>query len=698
MVLNDRPEDIRKIKLKKTYVNRELSWLSFNQRVLQEAEDESVPLLERLKFLGIFSSNLDEFYRVRVATYKRMVAKADESGIGDGPQQVLNQIQKKVIKLRDQFDSTFTKVLSLLQDENIYLINENELDELQQKFVQNYFIEKVRPRLVPVMIREKKKFPYLHNQVIYLAIHLSKSDDPEDYQYAVIQLPTNTINRFIEIPSVGEKKCIIMLDDIIRNSLPDIFSIFDYDTFAAYTIKLTRDAEFDINDDITISFFEKIAQSVKAREKGRIVRFVYDKSMPDKMFDFILNKLKIKEEENITPGGKYHNARDFLGFPSLGFKHLLYSKQLPLPHKDLINQKSAFKVIKNKDILLHYPYQSYHHVIDFLREAALDPKVRSIKITLYRLASNSAVINALINAMRNGKRVTVVIELQARFDEEANLYWVNQLKEEGAHILDGVPGLKVHAKLCQVRRREEDGDILYTYISTGNFNESTAKIYADHGLFTAHKDISKEVKKVFDFLENNYKTFAYKHLLVSPFFMRKKIKKMIKNEIKLASEGKEGLIYIKLNNLVDQDMINWLYKASQAGVKIKMIVRGICSLVPGLKDLSENIEVYSILDMYLEHSRIFVFGNGGEEKYYLTSADWMVRNLDNRIEVATPIYDKAIQKEIKEYLTVQFNDSKKARVLNQKQDNSYRSGKNLKGPRAQVGQYEILQQRIIFEG
>jgi len=675
------------------YINREISWLSFNKRVLQEAADSTVPLLERLKFLGIFSSNLDEFYRVRVATQKRMVSAGINDSMGTSPKKILNQILKEVINLRDQFDEIFIGVLDQLEPENIFMINENELSDDHKEFVRNYFNEKVRPRLVPLILSEGRKFPYLENQVIYLAISLSKSNNPGHKGYALIELPSDTLPRFLVLPQEGKKRYLIMLDDVIRFGLSDIFTILDFDTFGAYTIKLTRDAEFDIQEDITKSFYEKITKSIQDRHKGQIVRFVYDREMPDHFQKFLLKALKIQDLDNIISGGRYHNARDFIGFPTLGLKKLVYNNPHELLHKDLQPKTSFFDDIKDKDILLHYPYHTYDYVIDLLREAAIDPKVKSIKITLYRLAKNSNVINTLVNARRNGKNVTVVIELQARFDEEANIQWTNELAAEGARILDGVPGLKVHAKLCQINRIEDDKSVLYSYISTGNFNESTAKLYSDHGLFTSHKAISREIKKVFDFLENNYKTFNYKHLLVSPFYMRKKLKKMIKNEIRMAELGKDAYIYVKLNNLVDSEMISRLYQASQAGVKIKMIIRGICSLVPGIPGLSENIEVYSILDKYLEHSRIIIFANDGDEKYFLSSADWMIRNLDNRIEVATPVYDPAIQKELKEFLEIQFNDSKKARIITGKLDNPYRND-GASGPRSQIAQYDALKKRI----
>lgn len=675
------------------YINRELSWLSFNQRVLQEASDQTVPLLERLKFLGIFSSNLDEFYRVRVATHTRIM-NASGKRQEEISKKILDQIQKKVISLRDEFDEVFKSVLDQLEPENIFMINEKELDEDQKIFVKTYFEEKVRPRLVPVMISETPKFPYLQNQVIYLAVHLTKADNLEKVSYALIELP-ESLPRFIVLPQQGKKRILIMLDDVIRFTLSDIFFTLDFDTFRAYTVKPTRDAEFEISDDITKSFYEKISKSIKDRQKGQVVRFVYDRNMPEDLKNFIITSTKIKKADLIS-GGRYHNARDFIGFPTLGLKHLAYKPLPPLLHIDLKPKTSLMDDIKSKDVLLHYPYHSYHYVIDLLREAAIDPKVKSIKITLYRLAENSNVINTLINARRNGKSVTVVIELQARFDEAANIKWTEQLTAEGARILDGVPGFKIHAKLLQILRDEKGEDTLYTYISTGNFNESTAKMYVDHGLFTAHKAISNEVKNVFDFLEFNYKNYKYQHLLVSPFYMRKKFNKMIYNEIKIAKSGKKTHIYLKLNNLVDQDLIDKLYEASQAGVKIRMLIRGICSLIPGIPGVSENIEAFSIIDRFLEHSRIIVFGNGGDEKYFLSSADWMVRNLDNRIEVATPVYDKKIQKELKDFLRVQFNESIKARVLNQKQDNRYRSEGKMRGPRVQLAQYNILKKRLEF--
>jgi len=674
------------------YMNREISWLSFNWRVLQEAADPTVPLIERFKFLGIYSSNLDEFYRVRVGSLQRMI----DAGIktktifGGTPKKIYKAIHDKVVFLGDKFDKVFAELQQELRKEKIFIIDETQLNEEQQKFVQNYFEQQVRPRLVPIMLDSIPDFPYLKNQVIYLAIRMSRQENKDDVKFALTEIPANILPRFTVLPKIEDKNYIIMLDDVIRFGLKQIFAIFEYDTFEAYTIKLTRDAEIDIEDDVTKSFFEKISKSIRRRKLGQPVRFVYDRAMADDLLDFILIRSNLKGVENVIPGGRYHNAKDFMSFPNVGSKNLENKKVPALHHRAFQKNQSMFKAICEKDILLHFPYHSFHHIIDLLREAAIDPQVKSIKMTLYRVATNSNVMNALINASRNGKSVTAVIELLARFDEEANIYWTRKLEEEGVRIIDGVPGLKVHAKLLLIGREEDGKTVYYANIGTGNFNETTAKIYADHALLTADKRITREVNNVFKFLKNNYKTFAYRHLLVSPFYMRKRIDKLIKNEINNAVAGKDAYMYIKLNSLVDRATINRLYEASQAGVKIKMIVRGICSLVPGVPGMSENIEIISIVDKYLEHSRIFIFCNGGEEKYYITSADWMIRNLDNRVEVATPIYNKNIQAELKNYMEIQLKDGVKARRINEKQTNPYRRLKLNRKYRTQEDIYEFL--------
>jgi len=680
----------------KDYINREISWLSFNERVLQEAMDPSVPLLERLKFLGIFSSNLDEFFSVRVGTLQRMLDAGVKSRamVSGSPKKVMNEVHDIVIGLRDKFDTAFRQITSELENYNVYIVDETELSDEQQAFLKTYFDEKLRHRLVPIMIKDLPEFPYLRNQAIYLAVSMYRYSESQHVNYALIEVPADVLPRFIVLPDSDKGTCVIMLDDVIRFRLEGIFSTFDYGSIKAYTIKLTRDAELDFEDDVTKSFFEKVSESLKARERGEPVRFVYDQEMPGDLLEFILGKLHLVGFDNIVSGGRYHNARDFMNFPAVGPETLVYKKDKPLLHRDLIRHKSMFNAIKERDILLHYPYQSFGHYIDLLREAAIDPNVVSIKTTLYRVARSSNVGNALINAVKNGKEVTVVIELQARFDEERNMYWTRKLEEAGAKIIDGVPNLKVHSKLCHITRLEGGELVHYSCIGTGNFNEDTAKVYCDHTLMTANKDLTNEVERIFNFFNCNYKRFVYKHLLVSPMHMRRKLLAMIDKERKNAMAGRPAYIYAKMNSLVDSQLIRKLYDAGMEGVKIKLIIRGICSLVPGVKGLSENIEVISIVDKYLEHSRILIFCNGGNEKYYISSADWMVRNLDRRIEVAAPIYDHDLQQELKEYMELQFRDNMKARVINEPQDNKYRKRAGNELCRAQVDIYRFLEGKL----
>jgi polyphosphate kinase len=662
------------LKTVKTYIDREISWLSFNARVLQEATDPSNPLLERIKFIGIFSSNLDEFFRVRVGTLMRMVQaniRAKEF-IGSSPKKILDQIHDIVVQQRHEFERVFRKVIDELESENIHIINEQELDAGQRKHVMDYFTRDVRPRLAPIMLDQHRNFPYLKNQIVYLAIRMYNSQKPGQIRFAIIEAPSDALPRFLVLPRKEDKNYVIMLDDVIRCGLKDIFAIFQVDVLEAYTIKLTRDAEIELDDDVTKSFFEKVSRSLKQRQTGQPVRFVYDKEMPDDLLKFILKKNNLIKFSNVIPGGRYHNARDFMSFPNIGHRGLRYRALPPIKHDFIVHETSLLDAIQKKDLLFHYPYHSFNHFLDLLRESAIDPDVQSIRITLYRLASNSNVINALINAIKNGKQVTVIMELQARFDEEANIFWMQQLRDAGAHVMDGVPGLKVHSKLCLITRLENGRKKRYASIGTGNFNESTARVYSDHTLFTADKRITDEVKKVFDFFRNNYISSIYKHLLVAPFQMRRTLLKLIKIETDNARNGKPAGIDIKLNNLVDMELIGKLYQASVAGVKIRIIARSVCSLIPGLKGPSANIEAVSIVDKYLEHSRLFIFTNGGNEKYYFSSGDWMIRNLDNRVEVAVPVYDADLQKELKTFFELQWRDNCKARDLKNPEKNEVR--------------------------
>ena len=695
------------MKTKNTYVNRELSWLKFNARVLQEAADEKVPLLERLRFAGIFSNNLDEFFKVRYATVKRVAMnESSDKELGVHAKELLEEITKEVIQLQDESLSIINTITEELEKEQIFIVNEKTLLPEHEAFVNTYFYDKVRPALFTIILNDLEKFPQLKDDVAYLAVKMTLKEDEkasgvqkffsskaykEKIQYALIELPT-TLNRFIELPQVGDKHYIIMLDDVIRFCLHLIFSIFNYESLSANMIKITRDAELDIDDDLSKSFVEKISTSVEDRRKGAPVRFVYDKTIDKDTLHFLIEKMGIVNTDSVIPGGRYHNRRDYMSFPSLGRTDLTYAPIHPLPVKGLTSEESLLKKIAEKDYLQFTPYHTFSNIIWFLREAALDPKVKSVKITIYRLAKNSQVVNSLINAVKNGKKVTVQIELQARFDEESNIRYAEQLKAEGVKLIFGVRGLKVHSKICVIEREEGKGIKRYGFISTGNFNESTAKVYTDYTLFTANQDILKEVNKVFNFFETNYNIQKYKHLIVSPHYTKKILKQLIEEEIKNAKAGKEAHIKLKMNNITSYKMIDKLYEASRAGVKIQMIVRGICCLVPGIEGMSENIEVISIVDKFLEHPRLFIFGNNGNPKVYISSADWMTRNISFRVEVGCPIYDETIKQELIDTFEISWTDNVKARVIDQAQDNHYRPH-TLPAQRSQVALYEYYQQK-----
>lgn len=695
------------MKTKNTYVNRELSWLKFNARVLQEAADEKVPLLERLRFAGIFSNNLDEFFKVRYATVKRVAMnESSDKELGVHAKELLEEITKEVIQLQDESLSIINTITEELEKEQIFIVNEKTLLPEHEAFVNTYFYDKVRPALFTIILNDLEKFPQLKDDVAYLAVKMTLKEDEkasgvqkffsskaykEKIQYALIELPT-TLNRFIELPQIGDKHYIIMLDDVIRFCLHLIFSIFNYESLSANMIKITRDAELDIDDDLSKSFVEKISSSVEDRRKGAPVRFVYDKTIDKDTLHFLIEKMGIVNTDSVIPGGRYHNRRDYMSFPSLGRTDLTYAPIHPLPVKGLTSEESLLKKIAEKDYLQFTPYHTFSNIIWFLREAALDPKVKSVKITIYRLAKNSQVVNSLINAVKNGKKVTVQIELQARFDEESNIRYAEQLKAEGVKLIFGVRGLKVHSKICVIEREEGKGIKRYGFISTGNFNESTAKVYTDYTLFTANQDILKEVNKVFNFFETNYNIQKYKHLIVSPHYTKKILKQLIDEEIKNAKAGKEAYIKLKMNNITSYKMIDKLYEASRAGVKIQMIVRGICCLVPGIEGMSENIEVISIVDKFLEHPRLFMFGNNGNPKVYISSADWMTRNISFRVEVGCPIYDETIKQELIDTFEISWADNVKARVIDQAQDNHYRPH-TLPAQRSQVALYEYYQQK-----
>ncbi len=656
------------------FINREISWLSFNERVLQEAADPTTPLIERIKFLGIFSNNRDEFYRVRVATIKRL-SKLGKSALaiyGDDPTELLQKMQRKVIEQQNRFEEIYQELLHELEKHYIHIINEKQLNRSQQHFVKEYFHNEVISTLFPIMVEDAKPFPYMKDKSGYLFIRLASGDPKQKTKYALIEIPSKTTTRFVILPQEGHKKYIILVDDVIRYCVHEIFSVYGYTVKEAINIKLTRDAELDIDSDVSKSMLEKIAKSVKDRKKGQPVRFVYDSTMSKEMLSFIMKKLGMDKKDNAIPGGRYHNFKDFINFPNIGGRDLVYNNPRALTHKYLINiNTSILNVVKEKDILLHYPYHTFSHIITLLREASIDPAVESIRITLYRMADSSKIANALINAVKNGKKVTVLVELQARFDEENNIYWANKLQEEGAAVIYGVPGLKVHSKLFLITAREKGKEVKYAHIGTGNFNEKTARIYTDFSLLTADKRITEEVKRVFDFYTDNFKIGHYKHLAVAPFYMRRTFLNLLNKEISNAKSGRPAYVILKMNSLVDQEMIRKLYEASKAGVKITLIVRGACSLVTEAEGFSDNIKAYSIVDKYLEHGRVFVFCNNGDEKIYITSADWMSRNLDSRSEVAVPIYDEVIRRQIKDILNIQLSGNTKVRILDKRQDNKY---------------------------
>ncbi len=675
----------------KKFVNRELSWLEFNGRVLQEAADETTPLIERVKFLGIFSNNLDEFFRVRVATLNRLMDynKRSVDNFNINPRRTLKEINRIDAEQQKEFSRIFRKLVRQLSAEGIHIINEKELSKAQGTFVRKYFNDYVRSQLFPIMLGSLKSSS-LVDKSIYLAIRLAKTTGPSGEQFAVIRVPAGPLSRFVKLPSVNDQAYIILLDDVIRYCLDEIFSIFGYDDYQAFTFKFTRDAELDIDNDVSKSFLEIMTESLKQRRLGAPVRFIYDKNMPAKLLGMLKQKLDINESDTLSKSGRYHNFKDFMSFPEVGHTDLLYAPTIPLEHRRLPKNESILKALSERDIMLHYPYQSFGYIIDLLREASIDPQVRSIKMTLYRVARDSNVINALINAARNGKSVTVFMELQARFDEEANIYWAGKMQEEGVKLIQGIPGFKVHCKLLLIRRKEGEKNVYFANIGTGNFNEQTARVYADDSMLTSNPQITADVNSVFSLFESKYNPPKFNSLIVAPFHMRNFFIRLINSEIKNAKAGKEAWCILKLNNLVDDKIIKKLYQAGQSGVKVRIICRGTCTMIPGLKGFSENIEVISIVDKFLEHSRVLVFNNGGNEKYFISSADWMVRNLDNRIEVACPILDKGIQQELKTMLQIQLKDNAKARIVNHEQPNFYKDRDKLPRIRSQVEIYNYL--------
>ncbi|KLV06021.1 polyphosphate kinase [Photobacterium aquae] len=673
------------------YIEKELSWLSFNERVLQEAADKSVPLIERVRFLGIFSSNTDEFYKVRFADVKRRILINEEQGGDENAKELLSKIQSRVLKLNQDFDTLYNEILLEMARRHIFLVNEQQLDDNQKVWLRKYFRSQILPHITPILLNSKiNLLAFLKDEYSYLAVDMQQGNTK---RYALIEIPTDQLPRFIQLPEAKGKrrKTLILLDNIIRFCLDDIFSgFFDYDSLAAYSMKMTRDAEYDLSQEVEHSLLEQMSEGLNQRLTAMPVRFVYQRDMPADMVDVLCDTLKISSYDSIIPGSRYHNFKDFIGFPNVGRSYLENKPLPPIESYQFISARNAFEAIKKQDILLYYPYHTFNHMTELVRQASYDPKVRSIKINIYRVAKNSRIIESMIDAANNGKRVTVVVELQARFDEEANIVWARRLTEAGVHVLFGVPGLKIHSKLCLITRQEEDELVRYAHIGTGNFHEKTARIYTDFSLMTSNKTITDEVRMVFSYIENPYRPVKFSHLIVSPRNSRSRLYDLIDREIAHAKQKLPAGITLKVNNLVDKGLINLLYQASNAGVRIQLIIRGMCALIPGIKGISDNITAISIIDRFLEHPRVTVFENNGDPEVFISSADWMTRNIDNRIEVGCPIYEPALKKKIIDILTIQLSDTVKARVLDKDMTNHYVPRGNKRKIRSQTEIYDYL--------
>ena len=677
----------------KNLIPRDISWLSFNARVLQEASDPSVPLRERIRFLGIHSNNLDEFFRVRVATLKRMIELGGKKGnmhLEENPQQIVDEIQTIVLDQQNEFNRIWDGIQKEMAEQNIYLVDEKKLNKQQQQFVKTFFEEEVRSNIIPLMIESLTQLPYLREKSIYLGVVMRREDTAYQQKYALIEVPSRINGRFVQLSAPEGQHQIILLEDIIRFNLPIIFSYFNYTKFESYVFKVTKDAELDIDNDLTTSFVQKIEKGLKKRRSGKTTRFVYDKEMDAGLLEYLMRKLNLSRKDNIIPGGRIHNFRHFMDFPDVFRQKNI--RRASFLHPALKDAARVTDVIAKEDILLHFPYHSFDSVIDLLREAAIDPEVVSIKITLYRVASASKVINALINASRNGKNVVAMLELRARFDEEANLSWKDRLEEEGVKVLLGIPNTKVHAKLCVIKKISGKKTIQYGFVSTGNLNEKTARLYADECLLTCNRNVMADINRIFKFLENTklgVQTLkACKTLMLCPLSMREQLNHLIGIEIKNAKAKKKASITLKINSLSDPELIDKLYDAAAEGVELNLIIRGICCAKFKNKKW-KKVSAISIVDEYLEHSRIIIFHHGGNEKIFISSADWMIRNLDHRIEAAIPVTEKALRNELKSIVNIQMQDNIKARILDNSLQNEYvkQTGKKV---RSQIEIYNYL--------
>ncbi|MBU2926526.1 polyphosphate kinase 1 [Colwellia sp. 4_MG-2023] len=675
------------------FIEKELSWLSFNHRVLQEAQDISVPLLERLRFLGIYSSNMDEFYRVRVANVRRKIYIAKSVSEKKQARELYDLIQQKVIELQLIFDDTYLTLLNKLSEQDINLINEMQLSQEEEAWLDTYYKDKLRRHIFPLILTENINLKdNIKDDSTYLMVAMTINNHS---QYALIEVPSSNVPRFVKLPkytnSDDESSSIILLDNIIRHSLKQIFvDFFEFDYIHAYSMKLTRDAEFDLSNEFSQSLFEQMNTSLRKRINAEPVRLVYDKKMPADMLSVLKQKLNITSNQRLVSGGRYHSFKDFIEFPDVGNKSLSYEKMSAIEHKDFRNHPNAFTAMANKDILLYYPYHKFSHFTEWLRQAAYDPKVVSIEISLYRVAKKSRVVAALIEAVKNGKQTTVNIELRARFDEQANLNWAEILTNAGAKVTFGIPNLKVHAKICLITRKEESGLVRYAHIGSGNFHEKNAKIYTDFSLFTCRPELTEEVAQVFKFIKSPYQKFTFEHLIISPINSRASFVDLIDQEISAAKNNHKSGITLKVNNLVDHSLINKLYQASNAGVPIKLIIRGICTLVAGIKEQSENIQVISIIDRFLEHPRVAIFEQKGNQKVLLSSADWMNRNIEERVEVTCPIYCHDVKKQIIDIINIQLADNTKARIIDSEQRNLYPPNHCNEKVRSQMAIYRYL--------
>ena len=655
--------------MKKAYVERDVSWMYFNHRILQEAEKEFVPLLERLSFLGIYSNNLDEFFRVRVASLNRML----ERKLDKDTEQQIKKSLKTINKLNESYSKEYTeavdRVFEELETHKIRLVTEASLNDEQKDFLSQFFYDKLNGSVNPIWLSEIEDLTVLEDNRIYLIVEKCEKKDNKK-KYAIVKVPDRIYGRWVKIPSSDGFDNIMYLDDVIRYCLPLVFLGFKESTYRAYSFKFTKDAEMEMDNDADFGTMEKIALGVNSRKKGDAVRVIYDHEMPREMQRKLRDRLNTKELDASLAGGRYQNHKDLMSFPDCGRNDLKYDKWTPIMKPEFVSNESILDQIRQKDRFIHVPYHNFNGYIRVLREAAIKPEVKSIKTTLYRLAKDSKVVKALITAARNGKKVTAVVELLARFDEESNIKWSKRMQEEGVNVIFGVEGLKIHSKLLYIESKK--GNI--ACIGTGNFHEGNAKIYTDYLMMTARPKIVNEVAKVFDFIDRPFSPFRFSELLVSPNSMKSRILRMLDTEIRNAGEGKEAWVKIKINHITDTDMVTKLYQASKAGVKIDIVIRGNCSLVPGIKGLSENIRCVGIIDRYLEHSRILIFANGGKPRYFLGSADWMPRNLLNRIEVLTPVYDEELQADLMRTISYGMRDTTNGRIVDGKGTNNFVEG------------------------